>query len=97
MKFLSPEMRLFGLKVSDFPNIKFEDAQSKKVIALSMIPWGCQSSDLISALNSYLTPLQIGVTHPNCIIAKSYLFIELNNFYEALYAKDLLNNIIFQV
>lgn len=90
-------MRLYGLNIGRMSNIKFEDAQSKKVVALSMVPWGCESSDMIRLINSTLEPLNVTVTHPNCIMAKSYMFIELSNFYEALYAKDLLNNLIFQV
>lgn len=90
-------MRLFGLNFNDFKNIKFEDAQAKSMLALTMIPWGCESQDIIKLINNVLTPLKITVTHPNCLIAKSYLFIELMNFYEAFYAKDLLNNYVFQV
>lgn len=40
-KFLSHEMRLYGLCFSNLKNIRFEEAQSKSVVALSMIPWAC--------------------------------------------------------
>ena len=40
IKFLSPEMRLYGLNFKDMKNIKFEEAQSKKVLVLNMVPWG---------------------------------------------------------
>lgn len=52
-----------------------------------MIPWGSESSDLINFINTALAPLKISVTHPNCIIAKGYAFLELNNYYEAYHAK----------
>lgn len=40
-KFLSHEMRLYGLCFANLKNIRFEEAQSKSVVALSMIPWAC--------------------------------------------------------
>lgn len=90
-------MRLFGLNTSSLKNVKFEDAKAKNMIALSMVPWGYESQNMIKAINENLLPLSISLTHPNCIIAKKYIFIELANFYEAYYSQNLLNNMVFQV
>lgn len=62
-----------------------------------MIPWACESADLLKFINDSLVPLNITITHPNCIIAKGYVFLEMANFYEAFQSKDLLNNLVFQV
>lgn len=90
-------MRLYGLCFPKLKNVRFEEAQSKSVVALSMIPWACQSAHLLKFINDSLSSLKISVTHPNCIIANGYVFLELANFYEALHSKDLLNNLVFQV
>ena len=44
-------MRLFGLNIDALKNIKFEDAKAKNMIAVSMVPWGCESQNLIKVIN----------------------------------------------
>ena len=52
-------MRLYGINFKTFKNIRFEEAQSKKVIALNMIPWGCSSTDLLKAINKALKSIDV--------------------------------------
>jgi hypothetical protein len=97
-KFLTPEMRLFGLNLNNSYNIRFEEAQSKTVIILSMIPWGCESDELFSVINRGLSPLKVTFTPEEpCRIARSSLFMQFTTFYDAFHAQKLLNNTIFQV
>lgn len=90
-------MRLFGLNINKFSNVKFEEAQSKNTIAVNMVHWGCKSGSLLKFLNDALLPINVNLSYENSVIMKSFIFIELDNFYEAYYAKNLLNNLIFQV
>jgi hypothetical protein len=97
LSFLMPEMRLYGINYKNFRNIRFEEAQSKKLVALSMIPWGCSTEDLLKAINKALEPIDVEVSYQACILAKGFAFLELDNFYECLNACRLLNNLPFQV
>ena len=74
-------MRLYGINFKNFRNIRFEETQSKKIIAISMIPWGCSSDDLQKVINKALKPIDVEVSYQSCILAKGFIFIELDNFY----------------
>ncbi len=46
-----------------------------------MIPWGCSSDDLQKVINKALKPIDVEVSYQSCILAKGFIFIELDNFY----------------
>ena len=74
-------MRVFGLNVGNLKNIKFEEAQSKNIVAVKMIRWGCRSTDLIQFFNENLIPLKMSLEGENCLIMKGLVFIEFDNFF----------------
>jgi hypothetical protein len=52
-------MRLYGINYNSLRSVRFEEAQSKKIIAINMIPWGCSSDDLQKAINKALKPIDL--------------------------------------
>lgn len=97
LKFLSKEMRLFGLCFGEFKNVRFEEAQSKKMVAISMLPWGCDSHEVAKLVHTALAPLNLTFSYPKNIITNGFVFLEMNNFYEALNSQKFINAITFKV